>query len=304
MREASHLPTVVDSYITLSAGAHGLAGHYATFESAVHGFASAAALRTTRRAWAEGHPELRKVPVVGAKTRRFDTPFWSPHTRTWAIPFPGSDASVVRRTQREVYADLLAKGAAGPSEWPGTAPLPVVYNAYASVPTTWALVLLVFYGILFGLLAQWEWGRRVLLAHPRAFSYGVFSHEGPTQAQLEGTHFALRAFARGYSPALAPAVRAAVGTATPLPKPDVSCIVEVSGGEPGYVATSAMVASAALTLLLDRGNAAAVARSSGVHTPGAVFRGTALRDRLIAAGIRFSVIAPPAAAAPAAAAAR
>ena len=31
-----------------------------------------------------------------------------------------------------------------------------------------------------------EWGRETLLAHPGAFTAGVFTHEGPSQDQING----------------------------------------------------------------------------------------------------------------------
>lgn len=54
------------------------------------------------------------------------------------------------------------------------------------------------YGAVFSLLASFEYGRSVLLAHPELFSAGVFSHAGPSQEQLDGTSFSVRFFGCGF----------------------------------------------------------------------------------------------------------
>jgi hypothetical protein len=260
----------------------GLAAHYATYESAVHGFGSADELRGIRKQYIATHKDAI-VPTYGVVKTRKSQFFWAPETARWAIPFMGSDASVVRRTQRVLLQEPDAS----------TGAFPVAYNAFATINTTYGLILVMFYGIIFSLLARFPMGRSILLRFPKLFSHGIFSHAGPTEAQLKTTSFSMRFFARGYSPALMPAVVAAprlntrsADSVVALPKPDVECEVEVAGPEPGYVATSRILTAAALTLLQDR---ASISIAGGVFTPGAAFRQTKLVDRLASRGITFTV---------------
>lgn len=57
--------------------------------------------------------------------------------------------------------------------------------------------------LLFGGAMQWlaqrPWGRRLLLAYPRLFSFGMFSHEGPSAQQMRDTVFMMTNVAHGYS---------------------------------------------------------------------------------------------------------
>ena len=79
--------------------------------------------------------------------------------------------------------------------------------------------------------------------------------------------------------------------ATRVPPPDVSAVVQVTGPEPGYDATSRIVAAAVATLLRDRHR---MGVSAGVVTPGAAFRGTHVLEQLERQGIHFQVLSPPA----------
>lgn len=145
MRAMGKTCTAVESYLSLQGGKDGVAGHYATFESAVHGFASAGELRKLRKDYAAKHPETARLPVYAGggmqKLKRHDGPFWAKAVKQWAIPFMGSDAAVVKRTQRESYRQMLqSKGAAAATSSGGSSAaaaqsLPVQYAAYAIVPS-------------------------------------------------------------------------------------------------------------------------------------------------------------------------
>jgi short subunit dehydrogenase-like uncharacterized protein len=64
-------------------------------------------------------------------------------------------------------------------------------------------------------------------------------------------------------------------------------VTEVAGGDPGYTETAKMISEAALCLAYDD----LPATSGQVTTASAM--GPALRSRLEAAGITFSVLSPP-----------
>jgi short subunit dehydrogenase-like uncharacterized protein len=273
--------TSVSSYLTLRTGRAGFGGHFATYESAVLGFASVAELQRTRRAYALRYPHLARVPLPGAPPRKRGA--WFARGPHWALPFPGSDASVVRRSQRALHAArLLAAGEEGGSAAPALPlPQPVHYEAFFTVASTWSLCLSVLFGGALSLLAPWAWGRRLLLAAPGLFSGGIFSHAGPTAAQLAETSFEMEFVARG----------SGAGE-------EARCVVR--GPEPGYVATPALLLGAALTLLEVRGGGGGGGGGSGggafgacpggVLTPASAFRGTALLQRLRALGVSFDAL--------------
>ncbi|XP_061668661.1 saccharopine dehydrogenase b isoform X3 [Syngnathoides biaculeatus] len=92
--------TAVESFLTISSGPEGSCGHDATWQSAVYGFADSSALHKLRRKF--GHKPL---PVVGTKVRPRGFVFFSKEIVQYAIPFMGSDPSVVKRTQRFLYQE-------------------------------------------------------------------------------------------------------------------------------------------------------------------------------------------------------
>ncbi len=96
----------------------------------------------------------------------------------------GSDASVVRRTQARLQAQHKPT---------------VHYSAYFTVPTRFIFLLFAFFGKLLETLAQFSWGRSLLLRFPRVFSYGLFSKEGPTEQQMAQTRFEMRFIGHGYA---------------------------------------------------------------------------------------------------------
>ena len=273
--------TSVSSYLTLRTGRAGFGGHYATYESAVLGFASVAELQRTRRAYALRYPHLARVPLPGAPPRRRGA--WSARGAHWVLPFPGSDASVVRRSQRALHgARLLAGGEEGGGGGGAAAaaaalPQPVHYEAFFTVASTYSLVLAAAFGAALGALAPWAWGRRLLLALPGLFSGGIFSHAGPSEAQMAETSFTMAFTARGS--------RGGGGA------DDAEVRCEVRGPEPGYVATPLLLLGAAFTLLEERaGSGGGGGGGGGVFTPAAAFRGTGLIARLRKLGIAFDVV--------------
>jgi short subunit dehydrogenase-like uncharacterized protein len=86
---------------------------------------------------------------------------------------------------------------------------------------------------------------------------------GPSPAQRERSWFRVRFFGQG------------AGT---------SVVTEVAGGDPGYTETAKMISEAALCLAFDD-----LPQTSG-QTTTAASMGSALRSRLVAAGITFSVV--------------
>lgn len=239
----------VESFLTLHTGPAGFAGHYATYESAVLGFGAASSLRSLRKRL-DKQPWRGSLKTTGPLLARYPRPVYEPRASCWVMPFPGSDASVVRRTTQ-----LLAKEGARPAQ----------YAAYFTLPSFRVALLFIFFG------------RSLLLRYPKLFSHGVFSHEGPSQQQLDGTSFSKVFIAHGYRKG---------PPKTYKDVPDMRVYFRVSGPEPGYVATPIVLVTAARTLLDNRASLG----PGGVYTTGYLLRSTDLVDRLVGHGMRFEVL--------------
>jgi len=168
---------------------------------------------------------------------------------------------------------LHAKRLASPSTQASDIPLPVHYEAYFTVSSSWNLFLTIIFGALLSMLAPWRLGRRLLLAFPGLFSAGIFSHAGPSETQLGETSFAMTFFVKGF-----------LNSKDNFPQSIVEAKVQVRGPEPGYVATPRIILCAALTLLEEK---VGTSIEAGVLTPATAFRGTKILDRLRALGISF-----------------
>ncbi|KAM7395788.1 hypothetical protein PAMA_007191 [Pampus argenteus] len=249
--------TAVESFLTISSGPEGSSGHDATWQSAVYGFADGASLRQMRKKF--GHKPL---PALGAKAKKRGFVFFSKEIEQYAIPFMGSDPSVVKRTQRFLYEEEHQP--------------PIQYSAYVGVGGLFSVVKLFCGGLLFWFLVKFNLGRKLLTTFPWIFSFGLFSKSGPTMKQIEDTCFSLTFFGDGYSEGADPSQG----------RPDSKICTQIVGAEPGYVATVSAMVQAAVTLLNELHS---LPRRGGVFTPGAAFYKTGLIDRLQNHSIKFSV---------------
>ncbi|XP_075718842.1 saccharopine dehydrogenase-like oxidoreductase [Rhinoderma darwinii] len=250
--------TAVESFLSFKSGPEGTCLHDGTWQSAIHGISDQGNLKSLRKKLA-----LKPLPVVGKKLKRRGAVFYSNEVQQYAIPFMGSDASVVKRTQRYLYENLQET--------------PVQYAAYAAVGGIKAVIQLMFAGFLFLLFTKFSFGRELLIKYPKFFSFGYFSKEGPTQKQMDESSFSITFFGEGYSQGLDPQQG----------KPNVKICTQVSGPEAGYVATPIAMVQAGLTILKEPES---LPKNGGVYTPGAAFSKTKLIDRLCKAGIRFTVL--------------
>jgi len=180
-----HACTSVESFLTLICP-EGLGLHYTTYESAVHGVADVANLRKIRKE-NEVKYKLPKIINNGPKLSTMtSTYYFEPRVGKYAMPFKGADASVVRSSQ------LTQALRTGEQVWPQ-------YKAYATLSSYYWAATTTVYGGVFQTLASFSLGRSLLLSMPGVFSDGVFSHEGPSEQQLQKTSFEMEFFAQGYS---------------------------------------------------------------------------------------------------------
>jgi hypothetical protein len=287
----------IESFLTIRAPS-GLAGHFTTFECAVHGISDADVLTKIRKnIKAKFSPPETKHP--GPKLFRRSFAFFDPREKKYAIQFMGADASVVRSSFRSLCSMKVL---------PNTVPQ---FAAYATLPSLYYLALVILYGFLFKILSYYPFGRKLLLAFPELFSFGVFSHNGPNEKQLRDTSFSMTIYSCGFEGRL-PEVEhvdsqeisegtlhreiSAVsgsriyndspkeGTAAVNNKKHVKVVIE--GPEPGYVATPIIFVALAQSLLSERSKMPA----GGVFTPAAAFhKCPEIFHRLNSAGIKITV---------------
>ena len=133
-----------------------------------------------------------------------------PVDQKWSLSFPGSDRSVVLRSQRHFYETRGER--------------PVQIGSYVSFDSLGAALGTIFFGIVFGILAKIPFTRGMLanvrhnvlfhtkqfggnevlifffltLQNSKIFSLGFFSDAGPTKKQIEGAGFKEVLIGRGW----------------------------------------------------------------------------------------------------------
>ncbi|KAK0152238.1 Saccharopine dehydrogenase-like oxidoreductase [Merluccius polli] len=249
--------TAVESFLTASGGPEGTSIHDGTWQSAIYGVADSASLRSLRRKF-----NYQPLPVVGAKIKRRSALFFSNELQQYAVPFMGTDPSVVKRTQRLMAEEQQE--------------IPVQYGAYAGVGGVGNIIKMLVAGMMFLLLIKFSFGRNLLIKYPEFFSFGFFTKAGPTRSQMKDSSFQFAFYGEGYTE----------GNDPSQGKPDGKIRTLVQGPEAGYVATPIAMVQAALTILNEPNS---LPKKGGVYTPGGAFAKTTLIDRLHKHGIQFSV---------------
>ncbi|XP_071797123.1 saccharopine dehydrogenase-like oxidoreductase [Asterias amurensis] len=247
----------VESFVALQSGPEGSAGHFTTYQSAIHGIAHSDELPKLRKKF-----DWKPLPKYTPKLEKRGAVFYNEESKKWCVVFPGSDASVVRRSQRFMYENNDER--------------PVQYGAYAEVGGFLTLMVLLIFGIVFAFFAKFNFGRKLLEKYPKLFSGGFFSHEGPSKKQRDASTFSLTFHGKGFSE-----------SAKDQTKQDVSIVTKVSGPEPGYVSTPIAMVQAGLVILNEKDK---LPHSGGVFAPAALFSRTSLIERLDKHGMVFSVV--------------
>ncbi|QDZ22772.1 saccharopine dehydrogenase [Chloropicon primus] len=263
MEKLGWVPSSVSSYLSVSSGSAGMAVHYATWEALVLGFANAGNLKSIRKSVSERNAKCpgEAVAPVGPKPKRASGAVWNERLKSWALPFLGSDASVVRRTQR-------ALGLRGMS--------PVHHSCMFTVQSRTTVGLFGMFGAMMKQLIKSGFGRNMLLSHPSWFSWGLFSHKGPTKEQIDQTSFEFTFVGKGYG---------SKSSADSGGKQDKFLVTTLSGPEPGYVACSVFIAEAAYTVLEEDLEQHC---GFGVRTTGELFSHSTYLDRLQKNGISIT----------------
>jgi short subunit dehydrogenase-like uncharacterized protein len=310
----------VFSSLSLSFGSKGYSANSATYESAVNGFGDVKSLREARkRAEAKlsgaGEPEWVIRPDTVAKVRPSVKvkPLLGPLSREpeelggrYWIPFPGADASVIRRSEAELWrahchknssvkdVGVLVRGCPVEAS-------PVHHGCYVAIESWWAMLMITIAGAILQFFSMFAWGRQILVAFPEFFTFGMFRKGGPTEEQKRAASFEMAFLAYG-SPIDAPS-----GVKKLSLRDQVVVKTAVRGPEPGYVATPICINEVALAIVRYQGvrtkdtGCSVVAASStspagnlvvppGVFTPGAALARTDIIERLTRRGVRFECL--------------
>lgn len=249
--------TMVEAHLSMKGS---FKANFATYESAIQGIANVKKLRALRK------EQNRAKPVIPGKKPGKPKRHYSKKAQAWLIPFPGSDPSVVKRSQAYF----------------GENGVPAChFRSYVKVSSSANYYKTLVAGGLAGSLANFSWGRKMLLSYPESFTGGKVSKKGPSEEELASTSFKMEFYASGYSdPKLAE-----------TQEPDIQKKTLITGPEPGYVATPIILLWTAITILEDTEDIKSFVKSKGgVYTSASAFYQTKLVDKLSAEGITFEVI--------------
>lgn len=161
-------------------------------------------------------------------------PFSREGINGYNVEFPGSDRSVVQRTQHYNYVKHNEP--------------PLQIQTYYTVPDISKLIKMMMFGIMFALMTATSFGQNLLSKYPKFFTRGAFSKEGPTREQIESTRFQTIVQGKGWSKGQ---LENTDPESEPSTEPDGKIVVKVSGPDPGYMATALCVVQAGVTILLE-----------------------------------------------------
>lgn len=106
------------------------------------------------------------------------------HENDWCLPFPGSDAAVVYRSQHYFYDRYQQR--------------PVQFKAYVAFPGVLQALLTAFAAVAIFLMSKLSCTANLMLRYPRVFSFGMVTKEGPSERVMEGTHFSFTLYGEGW----------------------------------------------------------------------------------------------------------
>ncbi|RZC41855.1 hypothetical protein BDFB_010958 [Asbolus verrucosus] len=137
------------------------------------------------------------------------------------------------------------------------------------------------FGSIFSLLANMQFGRSLLLKYPEQFSYGLVTHEPPSEEKLAKTWFSVTFYGEGWKEELA---NADDQYSIPVNR---AIVTRVKGRNPAYGSTCTCLVLAAITVITETNK---LPSTGGVYTPGYAFANTSLIKELDENGVTFEVL--------------
>ncbi|GMT11669.1 hypothetical protein PFISCL1PPCAC_2966, partial [Pristionchus fissidentatus] len=252
----------VETFVANHRGPSGYSFNTGTYQTLILGIASMREdnLGKLRRAIMPTRlPEAKyKAPKRGALWSVNEEPL-----KAWALPFLGSDKSIVQRTQ---YYDYHVNGKK-----------PIQVATYFSIGSLfWAFLVTVWISF-FAVLCMFKPTRKLLQAYPDQASFHMFKNSGPTKQQMKEASFEYFFYGKGWGK------EDKIDEQQPSKKAAAVC----RGPDPGYIGTSACVVSAALAMLDDGPK---LPPQGGVYTTASAFRNTRIFDYLKSFGVTYEMI--------------
>ncbi|XP_059061509.1 saccharopine dehydrogenase-like oxidoreductase [Achroia grisella] len=180
----------------------------------------------------------------------------------YCVPLPAADDSVVYRTQRELYSNGHR---------------PVQFRAYFRFSNLFFTLILAFFKMIFARLSKIKRTRELLLRHPRLFTGGLVTKQGPKEEVMESFYFKFELVGKGWA-------KGADIESTP---PNKMAIARVSGMNPAYGATVVALLHSAITILREKDK---MPGNGGVLTTALAFNNTTLIQRLNENHLNFEMI--------------
>ncbi|XP_025105844.1 LOW QUALITY PROTEIN: saccharopine dehydrogenase-like oxidoreductase [Pomacea canaliculata] len=250
----------VEGYLTLKGGEDGIAFNYATFESAVYGFAYASELANIRKSL---FPDPMPRSAHRVPKRYF--PFYKEDLKKWCLPFPSSDRSVVARSQRYFYDKQRQR--------------PVQFVPYICEASLFRTICYVLFSIIFAIMSYFSVTRSVLLKFPQIFTAGMFKKDGPSLKQIKESSFSWTLFGSGYSEPLQTLMFS-------IRKSLIRQLQSLSVDQRLAMSPPICMVQSAMVLLKEKER---IPKEGGVYTPAAVFGDSSLVKRLDKHEVTFQV---------------
>lgn len=240
--------------------------NFATWQSAVHSFSHASELKSVREKLRENiFTKFADGPTVFQyRQKKRPLLFKSEDVNRWCLPFPGSDRSVVTRSQM-YYKQFEDEN-------------PVQIQTYFCMPSLLYALLFILMGALFMFLSKFAAGRFLLEKYPEFFSGGLFTKNPPPREESTEGSFTMTLSGTGWS-----------RTQDRTTCPDKKMVAKVTGPSAGYVSTS-ICAVAVCKILLDPSERQKMVESGGVLTPAAAFAKTELIQKLEDRGLVMTIV--------------
>ncbi|CAG0884225.1 unnamed protein product [Cyprideis torosa] len=199
-------------------------------------------------------------------SREFEKLHRDPIHTGWCLPFPSCDRSVVKRSQYYL--------------WDKERKRPIQHACYINIGSLFAALAITVWAAFLFLASRIGFMKKLMEDNPGWFSFGKFSHSGPTLAQIKGATFRVTCIGKGW------AAHMAEPSDRPTTQPDSTIVAEVKGPDAGYVGTSICLVQSALTVLEEKDK---LPNKGGVFPPGAAFYHTSLIERLHKRGVTFTI---------------
>lgn len=238
--------------------------NYTTWETLVRNVSTVEELKNIRA-------ELfhNKLPNLKPKLSSQNKPHKTDIVEGWVVPFKSADHSVIRRTQKYFYEVEKKR--------------PIQVDSFLVLKLRRYMFLMGLSAKMFAFLSKYEYGRKLLLDHPKLFSSGYFSKNQPSDEIIENAWFQFTFYGEGWKDKL-------LDKNYEYSKPcDKKIVGRMRGRNPAYGSTCVCLIGAAVVLLSETdklpGNG-----QGGVYTPGAAFANTSLMQIMKDNGISFDII--------------